>query len=71
MLVTILLFFHFNQVAHFAHHSQNLGGCFVLNWVVELLDSERLNGRLLTSRSVDGAADLGDDNFSHDAELIR
>lgn len=71
MLVTMLFFFHSDQVAHFAHHAQNLGSRFVFYRIVEFFDAERRDGRLLASGAVDGTAYLGDDDFCHDAELIR
>ena len=67
----MLFLLHLNQVAHFAHHAQNLGSGFVLNRIVELFDAECRDRRLLASRSVDGTADLGDDDLCHDAELNR
>ena len=61
-----LFLFHFDQVTHGAHHAHDLGGVFVFHWVVELFQSESLDGLFLTLGAVDRTAHLSDDNFAHD-----
>ena len=66
-----LLFFDLDEVTHLAHHSQNLGGGFVLDRIVQFLDSESLKRQFLALRSVDGAAHLGDLDLGHGAHPLN
>ena len=65
MLVNDLKFFDRHEVAHLSDHAQNLWCGLVLDRIVQFLNSEGLNGGLLTLGAVDRAAHLGDFDFSH------
>jgi hypothetical protein len=65
MLVYDLKFFDRNEVAHLLDHAQNLWCSLVLDRIVQFLNSEGLDGGLLTLWAVDRAAHLGDFDFSH------
>lgn len=65
MLVNDLKFFDRDEVAHLLDHAQNLWCGLVLDRIVQFLNSEGLDGGLLTLRAVDRTAHLGDFDFSH------
>ena len=65
MLVNDLKFFDRDEVAHLSDHAQNLWCGLVLDRIVQFLNSEGLNGGLLTLGAVDRTAHLGDLDFSH------
>ena len=65
MLVNDLKFFDRDEVTHLSDHAQNLWCGLVLDRIVQFLNSEGLNGGLLTLGAVDRTAHLGDFDFSH------
>ena len=53
-------------MTHFPDHAQDLWSRFVLDRIVQFLNSEGLHSGLLTLWAVDRTAHLGDFDFSHD-----
>ena len=58
-------FFHGYQVAHFLHHTQDLGRSFVNNGFMELFQPQGLYRFFLALRTTDYALNLRNFNLSH------
>ena len=69
MRLGLFNFLYLNQVFYFAHHSQNLGGCFVYNRVVHFTDAQCGHCGLLACGTIDRTAHLCDFNLSHNVSL--
>ncbi len=61
----MLSFSNFYQVANSVDHAQNLGSGLVLNDLVQFMQTQGIEGPLLTSRTIDSAYNLFNLNFSH------